>query len=217
MADQGRWFKLWCSALLDDHLQALPPADRWAWAALGCYIKQHGTHGVVSLNGHNMALAGAMGVTPERLIACISALPHVRVEEDKNRDGAHVVTMENWKKYQEDATGAERMRALRSKRRREEKRSSPPASLPSEDSFFEKLRNNPGYKGIDIERELAKMDAWFLTPAARGRKKTRRFIVNWLNRIDCPEPASGPVLTDRERQTLEAGRRFVERGQPARP
>jgi hypothetical protein len=46
------------------------------------------------------------------------------------------------------------------------------------------LKENPAYKEIDIEKELSKMDAWLSTPAGRGRKKTSRFVLNWLNRID---------------------------------
>jgi len=37
---------------------------------------------------------------------------------------------------------------------------------------------------IDIDAELVKMDAWFL--ANPERQKTRRFIVNWLNKIPKP-------------------------------
>lgn len=58
-------------------------------------------------------------------------------------------------------------------------------ALPDQD-FFSSLKANPAFKGIDIDRELAKMDAWLLTPKARGRKKTKGFIVNWLNKIDKP-------------------------------
>lgn len=64
--------------------------------------------------------------------------------------------------------------------------SSKEMTVISDSDFIETLKENPAYKGIDIDRELAKMDAWLLTPAAKGRKKTRRFIVNWLNRIDKP-------------------------------
>lgn len=56
----------------------------------------------------------------------------------------------------------------------------------SDKDFLTALKENPAYKGIDIDRELAKMDAWFLTPKGQGRKKTKRFIVNWLNKIDVP-------------------------------
>ncbi len=58
-------------------------------------------------------------------------------------------------------------------------------NLP-DDAFIEALKANPAYSHIDIDRELAKMDAWLLTPKGRGRKKTRQFIVNWLNKIDVP-------------------------------
>lgn len=50
--------------------------------------------------------------------------------------------------------------------------------------FISQLKENPAYKGIDIDRELSKMDAWFLTPKGKGRKKTKGFIVNWLNKCD---------------------------------
>jgi hypothetical protein len=59
-------------------------------------------------------------------------------------------------------------------------------NILSDSDFINVLKENPAYKGIDIDRELAKMDAWLLTPAGKRRKKTRRFIVNWLNRIDKP-------------------------------
>ena len=168
MADQGRWFKLWCSVLLDDHLQALPPATRWAWAALGCYLKQHGTSGSASINCHNQALAAAMGVPASELIVTLFSLPHVRVEEDKKRNGAHVVTMENWRKYQVDSTVAERVKALRSKRRGEEKRreetknippTAPPASLATMDERLKRAHLTPSLwqammKALDETRYL---------------------------------------------------------------
>ena len=51
-------------------------------------------------------------------------------------------------------------------------------------NFISSLKENPAYKEIDIDKELHKMDAWLSTPAGKGRKKTARFVVNWLNRID---------------------------------
>ena len=52
--------------------------------------------------------------------------------------------------------------------------------------FIEALKRNPAYTSIDIDTELAKMDAWLLTPKGHGRKKSRGFIVNWLNKIEKP-------------------------------
>ena len=52
--------------------------------------------------------------------------------------------------------------------------------------FIETLKANIAYKHINIEIELAKMDAWLALPRNKGRKKTDRFILNWLNKIDKP-------------------------------
>jgi len=56
----------------------------------------------------------------------------------------------------------------------------------TDEEFIKSLKENPAYKKIDIDKELAKMDAWLITPKGKGRKKTRQFILNWLNRIDTP-------------------------------
>lgn len=60
------------------------------------------------------------------------------------------------------------------------------SSLSDED-FLTALKTNPAYQHINIEAELGKMDAWLLTKP--HRKKTRRFILAWLNRIDKPMQA----------------------------
>ncbi len=83
-----------------------------------------------------------------------------------------------------DADTDSKAEALREKKQ-------PPAASGS--AFLESLRSNPAYNGIDINMELSKMDAWLLTSKGRGRKKTERFILNWLNHADRELPAS-PVL-----------------------
>jgi hypothetical protein len=45
--------------------------------------------------------------------------------------------------------------------------------------FVRTLKDNTAYKGIDIDREMGKLDAWLLTRPRE--KKTKRRIVNWLN------------------------------------
>ena len=40
------------------------------------------------------------------------------------------------------------------------------------------------------------MDAWLASKAGQGRKKTQRFILNWLNRIDVAMP-KGPSQAQR--------------------
>lgn len=122
MADQQRWFKLWYSALADDHLQDLSGAERWAWVALGAYTKMHGTRGRVLISPKNTALASAMDIPKHALLETIKRLPHVVVEEGQNVNGHFSVTWKNWNKYQVDSTVAQRVSSLRSKRRGEEKR-----------------------------------------------------------------------------------------------
>jgi len=77
VADQKRWFKLWDSATGDDALQTLPPAVRWAWAALGAYTKMHGTNGRVTISQTNAVLAAKMGVSPDALLVTVRMLPNV--------------------------------------------------------------------------------------------------------------------------------------------
>jgi hypothetical protein len=52
--------------------------------------------------------------------------------------------------------------------------------------YVNNLKTNAAYAGIDIDREVGKMQAWLDTPRGRGRKLTRGFILNWLNKIDAP-------------------------------
>lgn len=74
----------------------------------------------------------------------------------------------------------------------EEKR--PPLSPPrgtvaartTDADFITELKKNVAYRHIDIDRELGKMDAWLSLPKNRSRKKTRQFVLNWLNRIEAP-------------------------------
>ncbi len=50
--------------------------------------------------------------------------------------------------------------------------------------FIESIKNNKNYNHINIEHELGKMDTWLsLHP---GRKKTPKFVLNWLNKIEKP-------------------------------
>ena len=54
----------------------------------------------------------------------------------------------------------------------------------SNEQFIQSLKDNPAYEGINIDTELGKMDSWL--SARPGRKKTRKFVVNWLNRVEKP-------------------------------
>jgi hypothetical protein len=57
MADQGRWFKLWCDSDDDDVLDALDVADFGRWCKLGIHVKKHGsTHSSPAFPGSHMSI-----------------------------------------------------------------------------------------------------------------------------------------------------------------
>jgi uncharacterized protein YdaU (DUF1376 family) len=64
------------------------------------------------------------------------------------------------------------------------------ASL-SDDEWLAGLKKNPAYEHVDFPMELGKMDAWLTLPKNRHRKKTKQFVLGWLNGIDKPLQAKG--------------------------
>jgi len=114
MSDQMKWFKLWTSAPDDPDIRALEPALRWAWIAAACYTACHGKSGVLKLPLNGLAaLAGYMGVDPASVTLTLRKLPNLRVEIVTRNV---TVTWNNWKRFQQDTTAAERMRRYRERR-----------------------------------------------------------------------------------------------------
>jgi hypothetical protein len=120
MADQGRWFKVWTSILDDPHVQELALEDIGRWVLLGAMTKLVGTRGVLTLRGVRR-LSEVLRCPQTELKRVIERFPNVSFEEGTKRDGEFTVTFKNWQKYQVDTTGGQRMKALRSKRRRDKK------------------------------------------------------------------------------------------------
>ena len=54
----------------------------------------------------------------------------------------------------------------------------------TDDEFLDELRKSPAYMHVNFTVEFAKMDVWLL--GKPGRQKTRKFILNWLNKIEAP-------------------------------
>jgi len=65
------------------------------------------------------------------------------------------------------------------------------ASASASSSFWEELKRNPLYKGIDIEREFERARQWC---QRKKRRLTERFFINWLNKAerDLARPPSKP-------------------------
>lgn len=79
----------------------------------------------------------------------------------------------------------------------------------SDQDFIQSLKTNKAYQHISIDHELGKMDAWLSVHPQR--KKTRRFVVNWLNKIEKPmEGHHDKSKTDFEQRTSGI-RRFLEK------
>jgi len=58
----------------------------------------------------------------------------------------------------------------------------------SDTEFLAELKAEPGYQGIDLDRELSKCRVW---TRSRGRQATRRTFIAWLNRIERPLAEAG--------------------------
>lgn len=74
----------------------------------------------------------------------------------------------------------------------------------SDEEFLKALKENKAYDGIQIEDELGKMDAWLSTRP--GRKKTRRFVVQWLNRVEKPINANIANLSQTSGNCVKCGK-----------
>lgn len=66
----------------------------------------------------------------------------------------------------------------------------PPSS--GDEAFWDEIKSL--YTWLDLDRERAKMKAWLLTPRGKGRKLTKRFVINWLNKCDKPLETPKPRI-----------------------
>lgn len=123
MADQGKWFKLWNSAIEDADLENLELEDWARWAKLGAYIKAHGNAGQVDFPYPYRKLLNMFRVqTIEAAKAVIKLFPNVHVGEREvtvTPVTPATVTLQieytNWFKYQSDFSG-DRVRKFRDKK-----------------------------------------------------------------------------------------------------
>ncbi len=122
MADQGRWFKLWCEAIDDPDLGNLELEDFARWCIFGVYLKKHGTGGTIVLNQPCKILQQKFRVPSfEGVISVLQKFPNCTVTGVTTA----TVTWRNWLKYQGDFSNdrvAKFRQLKRAKRRGEEKR-----------------------------------------------------------------------------------------------
>lgn len=127
MADQGKWFKLWCSSLHDQELQNLE-LDDWArWAMLGTYIKEHGKEGKIRFEYPYRALLTLFRLgSITDAVRTIKRFPNytlgernVTVSPETNATVSLEIEITNWHKYQGDLSST-RVRNFRAKKRHRE-------------------------------------------------------------------------------------------------
>lgn len=56
----------------------------------------------------------------------------------------------------------------------------------TDDEWLGEIKNNPAYAHIDFSVQIGKMEAWLSLPQNKHRIKSRKFILNWLNRVEKP-------------------------------
>lgn len=124
MADQGKWFKLWCSALDDNDLENLSIHEWFCWARLGAYIKKHGKEGKIVFSSPARALMNLFRVADfPTALDIIKRFPSCKLGERSftvTGETSSTVTVDveylNWLKYQGDFSN-DRVRKFRDKKR----------------------------------------------------------------------------------------------------
>lgn len=124
MADQGKWFKLWCTSLRDDDLENMSIHDWFGWARLGAHIKENGRDGKIRFTTPGRILLQVLRVdTFEAALDMIKRFPNVRVGEREVTvtpvtDATVTCEVEylNWFKFQGDFSN-DRVRKFRDKKR----------------------------------------------------------------------------------------------------
>jgi hypothetical protein len=127
VADQGKWFKLWESALDDLDLENLTVHEWFCWARFGVYMKKHGKDGKIRLRSPARALTNLFRTdTFDAAIETLKRFPNCNVGERKltvSPETFSTVTYEvevlNWHKYQGDFS-SDRVRKFRDKKRHRE-------------------------------------------------------------------------------------------------
>jgi hypothetical protein len=83
----------------------------------------------------------------------------------------------------------------------------PKAKPQTDEAWLVGLRSDPAYVGIDIDHELRKMDRWLAQNP--GRKRTRKFIENWLLRaektVTVKVPIAAPPVYRKKTESLPKG------------
>ena len=193
--------------LTDPEFDDIPNAAIGAWVRLGALVAQHGENGIITTSKQQFLKRTCLN--ENELIDIIPALANINVEINTGDNGTCFVSFNQWAKYQTDWNSYERLKKFRklqmitkhetvqdkiktkTKIKEEDKIVKTPPKL-SDEQWLEKIKTTPAYKGIDIEREQGKCEAWCLT---NHKTMSRQRFLNWLNRSEKPMQGKGSRST----------------------
>jgi hypothetical protein len=134
-------------------------------------LKRNGICNIVTQGNNDVTVESRRIVKDE--IARSGAAKRMRAYREK-RNGYAPVTPEKSEARSQKSESEARIK-------KEEKK---PLRAADDAEWLEGLKSNPAYRHINFVVEFGKMDAWL--EVHKGRQKTRKFILNWLNKIERP-------------------------------
>lgn len=196
-SDAMQWIPLWVDKWIFGTTRIeLEPDERSVWVDLmAVAAKDHGfIRANVGVAYPSHQLSGLLCITEELLLRAIQKCINVGKLEKCENGGGYLLV--NWDEYQlterhkrRFKPTAREMSAKTDIVSENEDRIVEESRVEEsilEDTFVGSLKKNNAYSHINIENEICKMDAWLSMPKNKGRKKTQRFILNWLNKIEKP-------------------------------
>ena len=210
--------------LRDTGLRSCSAAARGLWMDILCFMHEGSPYGYLKVN-HKVILspnlARMCGLTLQETDGCLAELAEagvfeidaegvifsrrmIRDEELRNKRAAcgHLggnptlkdnhkvsVCLSNEVKQKPTPSSSSSSSNTTSK----EVVGAPKKSFLLDEEFWTEMRRH--YPNIDVDAESRKMDAWLL--ARPGRKKTRMFVIGWLNKV---EPALAPAKVEEVEQ-----------------
>jgi hypothetical protein len=187
------WVKLYRELLDDEEFHVLSPQSAKVLILLWLLAAEDQT--MQGLLPNKKKIAFRLRVSEKLLESSLSELSHWVVQDasDMLVERKQLVSSESESETETETETENRGREQRTKA------TTPLRATVVNDEFFLELKKNPAYAHIDMERENGKMDAWLALPANRNRIKTRKFVLNWLNKIESPLNVAVPQETALEK------------------
>lgn len=228
MAKNDWWFKFehdkW---MADERLNRCSLATQGFWLRCLCVMHRSGEY---SISGTVKQLSRLLSVFPEEFIECCAELDETKTADVtechanfvtsndvvtitsrrlkravNDREQSRLRQRKHRNKTNVTEASQDRVRSKKLEVRKEEKKEEKKEKKKNNSSdteFVQSLVSNPAYDHIDVMNEFAKAGTWC---EVNNRQNTKRFFVNWLNRIQKPLPnqngaTNGQYKTKREKE-----------------